>query len=337
MQPGTDSTPRIPILGSDAFDRFMSPVDAVEALERVLLEGLDVESDPPRLFSSLASGEFLLMPSETPRHAGVKVVTIAPGNAAVGLPRIHAWYLLFDAATLTPLGIVDGTRLTLVRTAGVTALAIRGLLRLDPHGARTGIAHLAVIGTGPQAEAHIRTLCAVMDVETVTLHGRHPEKISARLKHLADLDREIRPGRPRDLAAADVVVTATSSTLPVLDRGMIRADAVVGAIGSHGRANRELASDLMADADVVVEARSSALRENGNVLLTEQQTPWDSSTLRNLAELVLGDVRRRRGRPAVYTGVGMSWEDLALVAALTDAEAAESAVSPAARGPRQHR
>lgn len=337
MEPAPGSTPRIPALGSDAFDRFLSPVVAVEALERVLLEGLDVEADPARLFSPLAAGEFLLMPSETPRHAGIKVVTIAPGNAALDLPRIHAWYLLFDAATLTPLGIVDGTRLTLVRTAAVTALAIRGLLRLDPRGARTGIGRLAVIGTGPQAEAHIRTLSAVMDVETVTLHGRRPEKLSARLEQLDDLRQEIRPGLPRDLAVADVVVTATSSPLPVLDRGMIRADTVVAAIGSHGRANRELASDLMTDADVVVEARASALRENGNVLLAEARSSWDPSTLRNLAELVTGDVRRRPGHPAVYTGVGMSWEDLALVAALTDAEAAATAVSPPPREPRRHR
>lgn len=328
VTPAQDSTPQVPVLGSDDFDRLMSPSVAVEALENVLLEGLNIEADPPRLFSPLTAGEFLLMPSETASHAGVKVVTIAPNNTARGLPRVHAWYLLFDATTLMPLGIVDGTHLTLVRTAAVTTLAVRGLLRVDPQGARDHADHLAVIGTGPQAEAHIRTLSAVLNVRHITLHGRNPERLTNRLRSLDDLDVHIQPGHVSDLSSADVVVAATSSHVPVLNRQMVRADAVVAALGSHGRENRELSSDLVLDADVVVEARASALRENGNILLAGRPSPWDSSNLGNLAELTAGVFSRRADHPAVYTGVGMSWEDLAIVAALTRTHA-EGSSAPA--------
>ena len=324
MNPPQGSAPQIPVLGGDDLHRFMSPAAAVEALESILLEGLEIEADPPRLFSPLAAGEFLLMPSETARHAGVKVVTIAPDNPGRGLPRIHAWYLLFDATTLSPLAIIDGTHLTLVRTAAVTTLAVRGLLRADPRGARSHIDHLAVIGTGPQSEAHIRTLGAVLHIERITLHGRNPGRLAQRLESLADADIPIRPGDARDLPAADVVVAATSSHTPVLDRRNIRADAVVAALGAHGPENRELSSDLILDADIVVEARSSALRENGNVLLAGRSSPWDASNLANLTELATGSFSRRAGHPAIYTGVGMSWEDLAIVAALVSARAATS-------------
>jgi len=47
------------------------------------------------------------MPSQTSRAAGVKVVTVAPGNPARGQPRIQAVYLLFDAATLSLRATLD--------------------------------------------------------------------------------------------------------------------------------------------------------------------------------------------------------------------------------------
>lgn len=106
-------------------------------------------------------------------------------------------------------------------------------------------------------------------------------------------------------ASADVIVTATSSASPVLWLADIRPGA---AIGSHGRESRELGDDLVRSADVVVEARSSAERENGNLAVA----PGLASAATNLRELVRGELHRRPGVPAVYTGVGMAWEDLAV-------------------------
>lgn len=314
----TEPAPTVPLLGADAIERRITPEIAVESLERVLLEGLDIESDPPRLFSPLRAGEFLLMPSETAAHAGIKVVAIAPGNAAHGLPRISAWYLLFDAETLQPLAIVDGARLTLVRTAAVTAFAVRGLLAAASPAPRESIRHLAVIGTGPQAEAHIRTLAALVPVERASVVGRTPERGAERVERMRDLPIPVRAAPRSVLPTADVVVTVTSSHEPVLDRADVADDAVVAAIGSHGPGNRELAGDLVRDADLVVEARASALRENGNLLLARPAEEWMLPPRRpaNLADLAVGQVVRRPGHPAVYTGVGMSWEDLAIVARL---------------------
>lgn len=317
------SAPAIPVLGDDAFEQ-LTPEVTVESLEHALLEGLDIESDPPRLFSPLRAGEFLLMPSETATHAGIKVVTIAPGNGERGLPRIHAWYLLFDAGTLQPLAIVDGARLTLARTAAVTALAVRGLLKAATRGAGEGlrIPHLAVIGSGPQSEAHVRALAALMPIGGVSLLGRNNERVAARAAALADLPFPVQPADRSRLPGADVIVTVTSSQRPVLHRADVADHAVVAAIGSHGPANRELGDDIILDGDLVVESRASALRENGNLLRARPAEEWHMPALRpaNLADLIVGRVNRRAGHPAVYTGVGMAWEDLVVVARLVENE-----------------
>lgn len=306
----------VPVIGVDEIDAAIDRRGAVEAIEAALREGVDIESDAPRLFSPLDSGEFLLMPTQSPEHAGIKVVTIAPHNTERGLPKIQAWYLVFDAATLSPLAILEGAHLTILRTPAVTAVAIRGMLQADPRGARESIDSLAVIGSGPQAEAHVRTLVDLMPVSAVSIVGRHPGRTAELVERLRESGIRAVSATLDQVGSADVVITATSSSTPVLSRGDVGDHAVVAAVGSHGTEHRELAGDLVTDADLVVEARASALRENGNLLQARALADWQAGaqSVTNLRELVAGAFVRREARPAVYTGVGMSWEDLAVVA-----------------------
>lgn len=311
----------VPVIGVEEIDAAIDRRGAVDAIASALRDGVDIEADAPRLFSPLDSGEFLLMPAQSPEHAGLKVVTIAPRNTEQGLPKIQAWYLVFDAATLSPLAILEGAHLTTLRTPAVTAVAIQGMLKADPRGATNGIESLAVLGSGPQAEAHVRTLVDLMPVGAVSIVGRTPSRTAALVERLrtdgipaVGVDAESRDAR--NLEAADVIVTATSSNVPVLGRGDVGDHVVVAAVGSHGAERRELAADVITDADLVVEARASAFRENGNLLQARDARDWQTGAqpVTNLRELVAGAFVRREARPAVYTGVGMSWEDLAVVA-----------------------
>lgn len=259
------------------------------------------------------------MPAESADHAGVKVATVAPGNPANGLPKIQAWYLVFDAATLSPVAILDGTSLTTLRTPAVTGAAVRALLRSDPRGARDRIDRLAVLGSGPQAEAHVRTLADILSVGRVDVVGRTPERVRACVDALASAGIDARVGSRSDLPLADVIVTTTSSAEPVVDLADVAPNAVVAAIGAHGADARELGADLVRAADVVVEARASAWRESGDLLLARPADDWRrEGRVANLRELVAEGIRRREGVPAVYTGVGMSWEDLAVVERVLD-------------------
>lgn len=312
-------TAGVPIIDAAAIDGALTRADAVAAIEDALRGGQDVEADTPRLFRRLEAGEFLLMPAESAGHAGVKVATVAPGNPANGLPKIQAWYLVFDAATLSPVAILDGTSLTTLRTPAVTGAAVRALLRSDPRGARDRIDRLAVLGSGPQAEAHVRTLADVLSVGRVDVVGRTPERVRACVDALASAGIDARVGSRSDLPLADVIVTTTSSAEPVVDLADVAPNAVVAAIGAHGADARELGADLVRAADVVVEARASAWRESGDLLLARPADDWRrEGRVANLRELVAEGIRRREGVPAVYTGVGMSWEDLAVVERVLD-------------------
>ncbi len=310
----------IPVVSAAEIDATLSRRDAVEAITAALRAEWDIEHDHDRLFAPLAVGEFLLMPSESTSSAGIKVATIAPGNTRRGLPKIHAWYLLFDRETLQPRAVIDGTRLTTLRTPAVTTVAVAGLLAAHPDGPPTRIAHLAVLGSGPQAIEHALTLSASLPVERVSVIGRTPDRVDAAVAELRVAGLAADAGAHGNLAAADVVVIATSSATPVIDLEDIRPDAIVAAIGSHGRDHREVGAGLVRAADLVVEARASALRENGNLAAARTDEEWASGgqPIANLVELVRGDVARRPGAPALYTGVGMAWEDLAVVERIMD-------------------
>lgn len=307
-------TRQIRIIGAGEIDAALSRADAVDAIEDALRRGQDVEADTPRLFRTLDAGEFLLMPAESQDFAGVKVATVAPRNTELGLPKIHAWYLVFDAETLRPAALLDGTSLTILRTPAVTVAAIRALLRADPSGPRERVERLAVLGSGPQADAHVRTLAAVMPVERVDVIVRNLERGRAFVEALAADGFDAHIASRDQLPLADVVVAATSSTDPVLGLADVGADAIVAAVGAHGPDARELDSDLVRAADLVVEARASAYREAGNLLLARPAEEWKrEQPVANLRELVSTGIERRVGVPAVYAGVGMSWEDLAIV------------------------
>ena len=98
----------------------------------------------------------LLMPAWRPGgYYGVKIVNVAPGNAARGLPGLHSSYLLHDAATGVPLALIDGNQITSRRTAAASALAASFLARTDAR-------HLLVVGAGrvaallPEAYREVR-------------------------------------------------------------------------------------------------------------------------------------------------------------------------------------
>lgn len=303
----------IPFLSAAEIEALITPAGAVAAIERALHTSVDPERDTPRLFSPLDSGEFLLMPASSPEAVGIKIVTVAPGNPAIGHPKIQALYVLFDPQTLTPRVLLDGASLTLIRTPATTAFAIRRLLELDPRGARRHVERLAVFGTGPQAFEHIRTLSEVVEVRTVFVRGRSEDKSAAFAERVAaDLGIAAAPLR-EELATADVVICASSTTEPLFDGTILAPDTVVAAIGTHGPDAREVGPELLERADIVVEAGAAALREYGTLLLARSREHWQERGLPNLRDLATGTVRRQAGRVALYVGVGMSWQDLVIV------------------------
>lgn len=283
----------------------VSWTDAIAAIERAVAER--DRSGPARTAVPVSGGELLVMPAATARSAGVKLAGVAPGNPAAGLPRIQAVYLLFDAATLTPRALIDGTALTTLRTPAQSAYAARELSAPDA-------GRLVVFGAGPQAWGHVHALASVRPIREVVVVGRTQGRAVDLAGRLQSEGVDARAGGPDAVRDADLVVCATTARTPVFDGRLLADHACVIAVGSHEPDAREL-DDVVFEraAQVVVEDRATAVREAGDVIQAIASGALAGDRLTELAE-----VGRTRGI-SVFKSVGMGWQDLAVAEVAYDA------------------
>lgn len=306
-------------IDAEAVRHAMSPDRARRLIRMALADGLDPAADPSRLSHVVEAGQLLVMPASTPRTVGVKVLSVAPDNPAHGLERIQALYVLMDAQTLSPLILIDGAALTLLRTPATSAVAMDSLA---PEEVRSAV----VFGSGPQATAHLEALLEIRTPERVTFVARDAARCRSAAQQAAGLGVRAATVTVEDRAALEavvrasqVIVAATSSAIPVLDGSWVADGACVVAIGSHEPDRRELDASLMARSRVVVEDVATALREAGDVVLAVGEGALLPADLHGLADLVHGRVRRAEDRPNVFKSVGMAWQDLVIAEGVSKA------------------
>ena len=282
---------------------------AVRAIQRDLLAGLDPARDLARVIDALEHGQLLYMPSQYGAYAGAKVSTVAPLNPARGLDRIHGIYVLFDAATLVPIMVVDGQALTALRTPAVSAA-------VADHLAPDRVDHLVVFGSGTQASGHVDAMRVIREIGVVSIVARDPLRSAALVDRLLASGQPARLGAVADVADAQVIVCATTARAPLFDGGLVREDALVVAVGSHEPDAREIDSTMLSRAQVVVEDPGVALREAGDVIIAIGEGRFTGSALVAMRDVVTGTVQVDHSRPRIFKSSGMPWEDLVVAAEL---------------------
>jgi ornithine cyclodeaminase len=292
--------------------------DCIWAMERVLTARARGEAQMP--LRTVVRGEGLdgflgLMPAyragDDPAYS-LKAVCIYPGNPRLGLDAHQGIVTLFDGATGRPTAVLNGSAVTSIRTAAVTALATRLLARPD---ART----LAVIGAGVQGAAHLRALLLVRPFERVRVCSRSPEHAerlaaAAAAEHDGGAAFDVVATAREALDGADVVVTATNSATPVIERDWLAAGAHVNAIGASVPSARELDVATIAAAELFVDSRESAANEAGDYRLALSEGAIGPDHIRaELGEVAAGMRPGRSGPQAltVFRSLGIAVEDLA--------------------------
>jgi ornithine cyclodeaminase/alanine dehydrogenase-like protein (mu-crystallin family) len=238
-------------------------------------------------------GWFSVMPAVVGGVMGAKLVSVFPGNALLGLDTHLALIALFSSRTGELLAVMDGRLITEMRTAAVTAIATDVMAAQD---ARV----LAILGSGVQARSHWRALGMVREFDELRVWSRNAEHARA----FAEESGGRAMSAEEAVRDADVVVTVTNSAEPVLRGEWLKDGVHVNAIGAVGAGRRELDTEAMRGAFVVVESRESAANEAGEILLAGVRVDAE------LGELLAGKRIERRAR-TVYKSLGIAVEDLA--------------------------
>jgi ornithine cyclodeaminase len=285
---------------------------AIDALEAAFASEVLPES-PLRAHVDTAAGTLLLMPAHGTSGVGVKLVTLTPANPDHARPFIHAVYVLFDAETQAPVATFDGAALTALRTAAVSGLATRWLARADAR-------RLVIYGAGVQARSHLDAMRAARPVEEVVIvsRGRSAAEELARTAASAGLRASVgAPGAERD---ADLVCTCTTSRIPVLEGANLPDGVHVNAVGAYTTTMRELDSEAVRRAMVVVETREAAAAEAGDLAMAMAEGAIARDhVLADLSEVVHGKpVRRSQDDITLFKSVGVAFEDLVVARAAVD-------------------
>jgi ornithine cyclodeaminase/alanine dehydrogenase-like protein (mu-crystallin family) len=268
---------------------------------------------PPRHVHAVGEGlTSLLMPAWEAggAHYGVKVVNVAPGNAARGLPGVHGSYLLHDAATGVARALIDGSELTARRTAAASALAASWLARADAE-------HLLVVGAGriaallPAAYRVVRPA-----IRRVSVWARAHDKARTLAAQLVAQGFDAHaPERLDDaVAAAHIVSCATMATAPLVQGRWLQPGSHLDLIGGYTPAMREADDDCFAGGAGLWVDTDEALQKSGDLLGPLARGVFAAADLRGtLEQLARGSApgRQRADERTVFKSVGTALEDLA--------------------------
>lgn len=245
------------------------------------------------------NGWFGVMPVIAGDVMGVKTVTFYAGNDELGLDTHMAIVELLNRATGEPLAVMDGRLITEMRTAAVSAAAFAGLAPLHFASAPTSF---GIIGSGVQARAHIEALKHVWpEMRDIRISSRNAAN-AARLGE----EMGARAVAAEEAAAADVVLTATTSPVAVLKGSWLKANALVIAVGASGSSLRELDDEAMLSGYVVAEGRSCVERESGDVILSGAKVQVEIGEILSASSTA----RIPRHQRVIFKSVGMAIEDI---------------------------
>jgi ornithine cyclodeaminase len=187
------------------------------------------------------------------------VVKLASGfyeNPKRGLPSSNGMMLLFDLKTGEPRAILhDECLLTNIRTAAAGAVAARYL-------APSRVTRAGILGAGVQGRLQLEYLRRVREFRDVTVWGLNEEELASFKADMEPLGFRVGTTLDPAEAAADanVVVTCTPSTKPLLRPHDIRPGTHITAMGSDTADKQELDEAILAAADrVVVDSISQSL------------------------------------------------------------------------------
>ena len=259
----------------------------------------------------------LLMPAwKMGEHIGIKIVSVFPENTTQNMSAVHANYFLMNANNGKPIAIMDGTELTLRRTACASALAADYL-------AKKNADTLLMVGTGNLAPHMIKAHCVVRDYSRILIWGRNKEKAERLALSLDIKDKEIVAKNDLKEASnvADVISCATLSQRPLIMGDWIKPGQHLDLVGAFTPDMAEVDSKAVAMSKIVVDTYEGALSESGELINALKEGRIEKKhILSDLRQLVMEEknIRNDSNDITLFKSVGTALEDLAAAELVID-------------------
>jgi ornithine cyclodeaminase len=246
-------------------------------------------------------------------------IKISPGffdNPKLGLPSTNGMMVLLSARTgLVEALLLDNGYLTDIRTAAAGAVAAKHLARPDATVA-------AIFGAGMQAKLQLEALKLVRPIAKACIWARDPvkaERIAGELRERLGIEVRAEPDAARAAAGADVIVTTTPSTRPLIHAGLVSAGQHITAMGSDAEHKNEIAPEVVRMADLYVADSAQQTRRLGELHhAIEAGVMAADAEIAELGAIIAGNRQGRRSAADItladLTGTGVQDTAIATLA-----------------------
>jgi alanine dehydrogenase len=271
-------------------------------------------------FGRLAEGSILVQPrrrlnipgksylhymaagDSTGGYMGMKIYTSSREGLRFLIP-------LFDAQSGDLLALIEADYLGQARTGAASGIATKFLARQD---ART----VGIVGTGLQARTQVEAVALVRRIESVRAYSRDAQRREAFAKEMSErlkIPVGAVESAERAVRDADIVITSTTSTEPVVNGAWLAPGTHINAIGANFPQKRELDSFAVERAGlIVVDLREQAKMEAGDLIhvLGDDASRW--TEVPELAEIVAGKIPGRANAQQItlFKSSGIASEDV---------------------------
>lgn len=241
---------------------------------------------------------------------GMKVVTYFPENPKQGMPIILGTVSLYDPRSGKTLAVMEGSYITAIRTACVSAVATKAL-------ANPETPLLGILGAGVQARAHIRALSKARRISAVRIYspsGKSALKVKQELEPECGVEIDPVDSAEKAVRGSDLLVTVTTANEPIVQADWLKPGVHINAVGSHRPDLREIDGATFKRARVVVDSREAIMAECGDILLAiKEGAITENHIYAEIGEILAG---KKPGRTAaneitVYKAVGIAIQDVA--------------------------
>lgn len=290
---------------------------AMELVERNLLrlaKGRAVNH--PRRRVAMESRTLLHYMAAGDNESGLVGIKVYASNPAVGAPNFVV--LLFDSNTAQLLASIDANILGQIRTGAASGVATRWLAREDA-------CHLALFGSGFQAESQLEAVACARKLASVRVFSRKPErrkKFASKMSAKLGLAVEA-VGTPEiALEGADIVTTVTNARHPVFPGELLQPGTHINAAGSNHIKRRELDALTVSKAGLVaVDSLEQARMEAGDLTQAADEGQFDWNDACELHSILAGQSAGRSSKDQItlFESQGLALEDIALAEHLYEA------------------
>jgi ornithine cyclodeaminase/alanine dehydrogenase-like protein (mu-crystallin family) len=281
----------------------------VEAMEEAL--AAIVTGDfvlPKRMHLDRGNDTFLLMPCISHEYWTTKLVSFCPGNRESGKPSIYGTVILNNSNTGEPLAVLDGTKITAMRTAAVTAAGIK---ILSPAGINT----LGIVGTGIQGLYQALFACTVRKIYEIRAYDNLESNLKLFTAGLQSRYPDIKIIKCKDSTEvarnSEVIITATNSQTPVFpdEKDLFTGKTFVG-IGSYKPDCREFPEQLFRQIDDLFVDTPDGKHESGDLIDPVKNGWLNGNNIHPLGDLFSGKVVPASNPTRLFKTVGSAIFDL---------------------------